>query len=156
MSVSLHQAAEATLKTVELLLLGKQEQVELALLLPGALILGFVGFNLRPTQSRDALVRAQQRFEKVATSLGYQRRPSETYGELARRIKTEYSDSSSALDLLAFIEQRMRYSPEDVGRDELIRALKCVTADLRIESFKAARALALARAKERDAGSTGE
>lgn len=75
---------------------------------------------------------------------------------LARRIKTEYSDCSSASDLLAFIEQRMRYAPQDIERTELIRALKRVSNDLSVESLKATRKRALLNARERDAGSTGE
>jgi transglutaminase-like putative cysteine protease len=131
-------------------------RMALALLIPGALILGFVAFNLRGRRSRDALSAAQHRFERVAAGLGYRRRPSETLGELARRIKTEYSDCSSALDLLAFIEQRMRYGPQDIERTELIRALKRVSNDLRVESLKATRKRTLLNARERDAGSTGK
>jgi hypothetical protein len=120
--------------------------------------MGFVGFNLRPRRSKDALIRAQQRFERVAAGLGYKRQPSETLGELARRLKTQYSEISPALDLLAFIEQRMRYSPDEVDRAELIRALNRVAKDLRLESMKVSRQNALASlksSKERDAGSTG-
>jgi len=133
-------------------------RMALALLIPGALIMGFVGFNLRPRRSKDALVLAQQKFERIAAGLGYKRRPSETLGELARRIKTQYSDLSPALDLLAFIEQRMRYSPDGVDRAELIRALKRVAKDLRLEAIKVSRQTALGglkSSKERDASSTG-
>jgi len=131
-------------------------RMALALLIPGGLILGFVAFNLRPPRPKDPLTLAQQRFEKVAQMLGYTRQPRETLGELARRIKNKYSQTSSALDLLAFIEQRMRYSPDEVESSELVRALNKVSRDLRLESLKAARAAALDRVKERDAGSTGE
>lgn len=98
-------------------------RMALALLIPGALILGFVGFNLRPRSNRDALVRAQHAFEKQAARLGHKRLPNQTLAQLALELKKGYSDLAANLEQLARTDEQLRYAPEVVERQRLISLL---------------------------------
>lgn len=123
-------------------------RMALALLLPGALILGFVGFNLRPRQSRDPLIRAQRRFEAAAARLGYARQAKQTLAQLALEVKTGYSEMTESLTELALIDEQLRYAPEAVERSELIALLNRNSRALRTKRPRQS-------LKRADAGSTG-
>ncbi|HSG03796.1 MAG TPA: DUF3488 and transglutaminase-like domain-containing protein [Marinobacterium sp.] len=114
-------------------------RMALALLLPGALILGFVGFNLRPRKARDQLTRARQAFEAQAARLGYKRQPKQTLAQLALELKNRYSDLSSGLEQLARLDEQLRYAPEVVERRQLINLLS--------QNAKALRRVKISRAK---------
>lgn len=106
-------------------------RMALALLIPGAIIMALVGFNLRPQRSRNPLHLAEQRFIKMAAGRGFIRTPNQTITQFAMEIKKRYSDATgactsqliSSLDQLAVVDERWRYSTEPAERKELIAML---------------------------------
>jgi len=113
----------------------------LALLIPGAIIMGCVGFNLRPRRSKDPLEIAQQRFLNAATTLGFRRAPQQTITQLAIAIKTGYSPVTSnsqnqlvdLLEQLAVVDERWRYSGEASERQALVSLLIQTTRRLKMQ-----------------------